>query len=294
MEPAREEVDPALKARLELASTADDCAKADEDPPILTSVMFCVAKADEDPPILTSVMFCLEDETFAEDLLTTTCLSTSSTTVSRFDSAVAKTRALDLKAFKLLSASSALASEASNSLWNFFTRMILELEICSCSSNWRLYILIFSFNLSRDSCKMIMFLRSSSDCNKSALTEDSFLCKIVVVSTWVCFSLDKRTSNSSILISIFWMVRRLVATVLVSISAIRIVKLRISVSRAFLVFSHLTNLFASSRRSPSKCWASWLALLARSSANFSSRAMSVYSVRTATRSFSSLVLAETR
>merc|ERR550534_1267373 len=209
-------MDPALKARLELASTADDCvAKADEDPPILTSVMFCFSTAVEDPSILTLVAFFLEDETFAEDLLTTTCLSTSSTTVSRLDSAVAKTRALDLKAFKLLSASSARASEASNSLWNFFTRMILELEICSCSSNWRLYILIFSFNLSRDSC-MMMILRSSSDCNKSALTEDSFLCKIVVVSTWVCFSLDKRTSNSSILISIFWMVRRLVATVLVS------------------------------------------------------------------------------
>ena len=40
MEPAREQVDPALKARLELASTADDCAKADEDPPIV--VMFCL------------------------------------------------------------------------------------------------------------------------------------------------------------------------------------------------------------------------------------------------------------
>merc|ERR1711973_112606 len=93
----------------------------------------------------------LEDWALAEDLLTTTCLSTSSMTVSRFDSAVAKTLALDLKAFKLLSASSARLSAASNSLWNFLTRIMFELEICSCSSNWRLYILIFSFNLSRDS-----------------------------------------------------------------------------------------------------------------------------------------------
>merc|ERR1719461_692943 len=92
--------------------------------------------------------------------------------------------------------------------------MILELEICSCSSNWRLYILIFSFNLSRDSWRMRMFLRSSSDCKSNSLTERSFLCKAVVVSTWVFFSVDNRTSSSSILCSIFWIVRRLVGDLL--------------------------------------------------------------------------------
>merc|ERR1719189_2969444 len=111
----------------------------------------CWAKAEEDPLILASMMFCLEDWALPEVLLTTTCLSTSSITVSRFDSAVAKTLALDLKAFKLRSAASARLSASSNSLWNFLTRIMFELEICSCSSNWRLYILIFSLNLSRDS-----------------------------------------------------------------------------------------------------------------------------------------------
>merc|ERR1719270_2117875 len=139
MDPALEYVDPALNARLELGSIAEeDCAaKADEEPLNLTSLMFCFATAveAEEPLNLTSLMFCLEEAMFAEDLLTTTCLSTSSTTVSRFDSAVAKTLALDLKAFKLLSASSARLSAASNSLWNFFTLIIFELEICSCSSN---------------------------------------------------------------------------------------------------------------------------------------------------------------
>ena len=170
--------------------------------------------------ILAEVTLLLLASTAVLDLLTTTCLSTSSTSTCLLDSAEAKTRALDLKVqlrisqryqyvvfliyflmylkeFRLDSASSALDSAASNSLWNFLTRMILELEICSCSSNWRLYILIFSFNLSRDSWRMRMFLRSSSDCKSNSLTERSFLCKAVVVSTWVFFSVDNRTSSSS-------------------------------------------------------------------------------------------------
>merc|ERR1719322_672685 len=281
-------MDPALPT--EPARKTDDLAM---DPALEEAVDIPLSIRLELPPssILAEVTLLLLASTLALDLLTTTCLSTSSISTCLLDSVEANTRALDLKEFRLVSASSALDSAASNSLWNFLTRMILELEICSCSSNWRLYILIFSFNLSRDSWRMRMFLRSSSDCKSNSLTERSFLCKAVVVSTWVFFSVDNRTSSSSILCSIFWIVRRLVATEFVSISSMRTVKLRTSCSRAFLTFSALTNLACSSRKRPSKCCASWLALLALSSANFNSRAMSVYSVRTAARSFSNLTLA---
>merc|ERR1719195_342596 len=119
-----------------------------------------------------------EAETFVTFFLTTTSLSTSLTSLDFDSAAAAKTLCWLLKLLRQDSASSALDSADSSCLWN---------------------ILIFSFSLSRDSCRIRMFFLSSSDWRSSSLTDLSFLCRMVVVSTCIFFSFSRYISNSSIL-----------------------------------------------------------------------------------------------
>merc|ERR1719510_297922 len=67
--------------------------------------------------------------------------------------------------------------------------MMLELEMDSCSSSCLLYILIFSFSLSRESWRMMMFFLSSSDCKMSSLMLLVLVCSSVMVAAWDFFSL---------------------------------------------------------------------------------------------------------
>merc|ERR1719228_2281976 len=184
--------------------------------------------------------------------LTTTSVSWTSEDFSLREEAAANTLSLDLNWLRVDSASSALASELSSSRWNFFTRMMLELEIDSCSSSCLLYILIFSLSLSRDSWRIIMFLRSSSDWRTSSLIERVFMWSSLMVEAWLFFSSLIVTSSSWIRISIFWIVLLLVATELVSISSILTLRLLTSFSRAFLALSILTILVCSSLSRDSK------------------------------------------
>merc|ERR1719192_2445688 len=161
-----------------------------------------------------------EAETFVTFFLTTTSLSTSLTSLDFDSAAAAKTLCWLLKLFRQDSASSALDSADSSSLWNFLTLMMLELEMDSCSSSCLLYILIFSFSLSRDSCRIRMFFLSSSDWRSSSLMLLVLVCSSVMVTEWLFFSTLIISSSSVMRISIFWMVLLLVATELVSISSI--------------------------------------------------------------------------
>ena len=80
---------------------------------------------------------------------TTTSVSCTSVDFSLRAEAEAKTLSLERNWFEVGSASSSRFSGDSSSRWNFFTLKMLELEMDSCSSSCLLYILIFSFSLSR-------------------------------------------------------------------------------------------------------------------------------------------------
>merc|ERR550539_892664 len=157
--------------------------------------------------------------------LTTTSVSCTSVDFSLRADADAKTLSLERNWLRVDSASSARFSADSSSRWNFFTLMMFELEMDSCSSSCLLYILIFSFSLSRESWRMMMFFLSSSDCRMSSLMLLVLVCSSVMVTEWDFFSLLIITSSSSIRTSIFWMVLLLVATELVSISSILTLRL---------------------------------------------------------------------
>merc|ERR1719195_1756962 len=204
----REELeDAAMAAELELCCWREELASAAL---LLLLVWIAVLETLAD-----------EAETFVTFFLTTTSLSTSLTSLDFDSAAAAKTLCWLLKLLRQDSASSALDSADSNSLWNFLTLMMLELEMDSCSSSCLLYILIFSFRLSRDSCRIRMFFLSSSDWRSSSLTDLSFLCRMVVVSTCIFFSFSRYISNSSILASILAMVLLLEVTAVVSSSSMR-------------------------------------------------------------------------
>ena len=101
---------------------------------------------------------------------TTTSVSCTSVDFSLRAEAEAKTLSLERNWFEVGSASSSRFSGDSSSRWNFFTLKMLELEMDSCSSSCLLYILIFSFSLSRESWRMMMFFLSSSGCRISSFS----------------------------------------------------------------------------------------------------------------------------
>merc|ERR1719288_197184 len=87
-------------------------------------------------------------------------------------------------------------------------------------------------------------MRSSSDWRSNSLTDRSFLCKAVVVSTCMAFSFERNSSSSTLRISIFWMVLLLDEIAVVSISSMRTVIFFTSVSSAFfdiVQFLHLNG-----------------------------------------------------
>merc|ERR550532_2822780 len=225
-EPALEQDTPATEpARMSLEARAEEEDSSTEDEPMLTLLMV---------------------------FLTTTSVSCTSVDFSLRADADAKTLSLERNWLRVDSASSARFSADSSSRWNFFTLMMFELEMDSCSSSCLLYILIFSFSLSRESWRMMMFFLPSSDCRMSSLMLLVLVCSSVMVTEWDFFSLLIITSSSSIRTSIFWMVLLLVATELVSISSILTLRLLTSFSRDFLAWSIFTSLACSSLRRDSK------------------------------------------
>jgi len=97
--------------------------RAEEDDCSIAELEEIAAELEEEPETLTLLIV----------FFTTTSDSWTSEDFSERTDAAAKTRSLDLNWLSVDSASSALASELSSSRWNFLTRIMLELEMASCS-----------------------------------------------------------------------------------------------------------------------------------------------------------------